>query len=350
MGVDIKAASAFALNIASAVCIIFLNKALMGSFKFRFATTLSAFHFICSAITVQLTQCCQTKTQADKDERKATWVDIAMFVLVSCVSLISLNLSLLINTVGFYQIAKLLVTPFVCAIEAVFLGRKFSPVLVSAITMVVIGVGIVTVTDISMNPLGVFIAMLSVAGSGLQQVLCRDLQTRLNMQSNELLMKSAWPQGVIMLSIGPFLDRLISKRWVNEFEYTDTVVGLILATCGIAILVNISQFMTLKGFSAVAYSVMGHMKTILVLFGGMYFFNEIVTVKKGLGMIMAIMGMVTYGYVNIKEKQQQQQASGTEEDKEEIVIPLKSDVEKGVSKENSISNTNNEFFKKSQNQ
>eukprot|EP01025_Chloroclados_australasicus_P053912 TRINITY_DN638_c0_g1_i7.p1 TRINITY_DN638_c0_g1~~TRINITY_DN638_c0_g1_i7.p1 ORF type:complete len:283 (-),score=21.54 TRINITY_DN638_c0_g1_i7:969-1817(-) len=215
----------------------------------------------------------------------------------------SLNLSLLINTVGFYQIAKLLVTPFVCVIEAVFLGRRFSIQVVAAIAMVVIGVGVVSVTDFQVKPLGLVVAMISVVASGSGQLLIRDLQTRLNMQPNELLLKSAWPQGLIMLSVGPVLDKAISDRWVNEFKYTNAVLGLISITCCVAILVNMSQFFTLKGFSAAAYSVTGHLKTIIVLLGGVLFFNEIVTVNKGIGMIMAVLGMIAYGYYTIKEKQ-----------------------------------------------
>eukprot|EP01025_Chloroclados_australasicus_P053909 TRINITY_DN638_c0_g1_i1.p1 TRINITY_DN638_c0_g1~~TRINITY_DN638_c0_g1_i1.p1 ORF type:complete len:380 (-),score=17.54 TRINITY_DN638_c0_g1_i1:778-1917(-) len=329
---DVQAACALVLNIISSVFIIFLNKTLMRTFMFTFATTLSAFHFVCSALTVQLTQCCQTNDSNKQEAQKGRWINIVVFVSIQCLSLMSLNLSLLINTVGFYQIAKLLVTPFVCVIEAVFLGRRFSMQVVTAIATVVIGVGVVSLTDFQVKPLGLVVAMISVVASGSGQLLIRDLQTRLNMQPNELLLKSAWPQGLIMLSVGPVLDKAISDRWVNEFKYTNAVLGLISMTCCVAIIVNMSQFFTLKGFSAAAYSVTGHLKTIIVLLGGVLFFNEIVTVNKGIGMIMAVLGMIAYGYCTIKEKQsadEQKQNINLEPPNGKQTLSSKRDVEHG---------------------
>eukprot|EP00798_Chlamydomonas_sp_ICE-L_P014734 gene14734-20779_t len=51
-GTALEDAFAFLLNVFSAVMIVFVNKILMDStygFKFAFATTLCAFHFIASA-------------------------------------------------------------------------------------------------------------------------------------------------------------------------------------------------------------------------------------------------------------------------------------------------------------
>eukprot|EP01026_Neomeris_dumetosa_P027819 TRINITY_DN2257_c0_g1_i4.p2 TRINITY_DN2257_c0_g1~~TRINITY_DN2257_c0_g1_i4.p2 ORF type:complete len:357 (-),score=25.71 TRINITY_DN2257_c0_g1_i4:557-1627(-) len=353
---DLQATLAFVLNISSAVCLICLNKLVMGPFRFTFATTLSAFHFICSAITVESYYQCKPKsdksTTQDEEkaiqdakqsetEPKASWIDIAMFVGVSCLSLISLNLSLLVNTVGFYQIAKLLIVPFNCMIEAIFLGRRFSLLLIGAIAMVVFGVGIVTVTDFTIRPLGLIIAMISVVGSGMQQILCREIQNRVKMGPTELLRKSAWQQGAIMLCIGPFLDRLVSQKWVFDYDFQTVAVGLILMTCAAAVSVNISLYMTLRGFTAVAYSVMGHIKTILVLFGGFYFFGEIITTKKGIGMALAVFGMVVFSYESISSKKRQeenrnQQSLNKAFDLEEV--PLKDNIDGGKSAQSSMRN------------
>ena len=69
--------------------------------------------------------------------------DLAVFTATANASIISLNLSLMLNAVGFYQIAKLLIIPFVCGVERIWLGRRFSREVTAAIATVVIGVGIV---------------------------------------------------------------------------------------------------------------------------------------------------------------------------------------------------------------
>jgi solute carrier family 35 protein E3 len=44
---------------------------------------------------------------------------------------------------AFVQVAKLLVIPFVCGVEAVWMGRKFSNGTLLAIATVMVGVGVV---------------------------------------------------------------------------------------------------------------------------------------------------------------------------------------------------------------
>jgi solute carrier family 35 protein E3 len=67
------------------------------------------------------------------------------FALVANVSIASLNLSLLVNSVGFYQIAKLLIIPFVCAVELLWMGRRFTAPILASIGLVIVGVAIVCV-------------------------------------------------------------------------------------------------------------------------------------------------------------------------------------------------------------
>eukprot|EP00955_Chlamydomonas_euryale_P017901 190732-Chlamydomonas_euryale.AAC.8 len=62
---------------------------------------------------------------------------------MASMSIGSLNLSLLINTVGFYQIAKLLIIPFVCVVEFVWMNRTFRPPVIGSILTVVLGVAVV---------------------------------------------------------------------------------------------------------------------------------------------------------------------------------------------------------------
>lgn len=121
--------------------------------------------------------------------------DKIIFVTVSSLSIISLNVSLMVNHVGFYQIAKLMVVPFVCLIEFFWLGKRYSYGMVGAILVVVMGVAIVTVESVEGGSmLGVCIAGLSIFGSGMQQILCNEMQERLGIRSSQMLLATAWPQ------------------------------------------------------------------------------------------------------------------------------------------------------------
>jgi drug/metabolite transporter (DMT)-like permease len=81
------------------------------------------------------------KTKQNKNQ------DLAIFTATANASIISLNLSLMMNAVGFYQVAKLLIIPFVCGVERLWLGRRFSRQVTAAVAVVVVGVAIVYVGD-----------------------------------------------------------------------------------------------------------------------------------------------------------------------------------------------------------
>lgn len=69
--------------------------------------------------------------------------DTILFAVVANLSIASLNISLLVNTVGFYQIAKLLIIPFVCLVELFWLKRSFTPEVTASVATVFLGVAIV---------------------------------------------------------------------------------------------------------------------------------------------------------------------------------------------------------------
>ncbi len=50
------------------------------------------------------------------------------------------------------------------------------------------------------------------------------------------------------------------------------------STCTIAVGTNLSQFICISGFTAVSFQVLGHMKTILVLIMGFFFFRRRVSI------------------------------------------------------------------------
>jgi len=72
-------------------------------------------------------------------------------------------------------------------------------------------------------------------------------------------------------------------------------------SCTIAVGTNLSQFICIGRFTAVSFQVLGHMKTILVLIMGFFFFG-----KEGLnlhvvfGMVIAVVGMIWYGNASSK--------------------------------------------------
>ncbi|KAK9814055.1 hypothetical protein WJX73_010879 [Symbiochloris irregularis] len=261
-------------------------------YRFRFATTMTALHYLASALSIGGAELAAGRTILHLPLR-----DLLIFTATANLSIASLNLSLMLNSVGFYQVAKLLIIPFVCLVENLWLKRVFSSLAIFSIILVVIGVAIVTVTDLSGGGslLGVGIAALSVASSGMQQIFVRTMQQQHGLAAHELLANTAPLQGVTLLAVGPFLDRHVSGSWVSDYSWTPPAATVLFLSCACAILVNLSQFACLGRFSAVSFQVLGHMKTVCVLLGGWLFMGDHITPKQLAGMALAVSGMMLYG-------------------------------------------------------
>ena len=104
--------------------------------------------------------------------------DVAIFVAVAATSIIGLNMSLMLNTIGFYQVCKLAQIPTMCVLESVFMGKRFSRRVIQAIVVVLLGVGVATVSDVEMNTQGTIAAIVGVVSTSMQQILVAHLQKK----------------------------------------------------------------------------------------------------------------------------------------------------------------------------
>jgi solute carrier family 35 protein E3 len=112
-----------------------------------------------------------------------------------------------------------------------------------------------------------------------------------------MLSNTAPVQGLMVLLAGPYLDSLITQKWILTYlkaQDTYNSLYLVLLSCLIASATNISQFMCLGRFSAVTFQVLGHTKTIMVLLLGWLLLGDVITVRKLAGMSLAVIGMIAY--------------------------------------------------------
>ena len=133
---------------------------------------------------------------------------MVLFTTVSNASIISLNTSLMLNSITLYQIAKLGIIPCTCCVEYLLYGRVFTSKMVLAIVVTLMGVGLVSINELnySDSTLGVFVALCSVVSSSGQRLLVRHLQLKHNVSAGQLLGVVAPAQGASLLLLSPFLD------------------------------------------------------------------------------------------------------------------------------------------------
>uniref|UniRef100_A0A0E0AA73 Sugar phosphate transporter domain-containing protein n=4 Tax=Oryza TaxID=4527 RepID=A0A0E0AA73_9ORYZ len=280
-GFQLGVIGSLALSVASSVAIVICNKALISTLGFPFATTLTSWHLMMTFCTLHVAQ------RLHFFEPKA--IDgqtVILFGLLNGTSIGLLNLSLGFNSIGFYQMTKLAIIPFTVLLETIFLKKRFSESIKLSLLVLLLGVGIASVTDLKLNLLGSVLSGLAIATTCVGQIL---------------LYQSAPYQAAILFATGPFVDQLLTNRSVFAHKYTTPVLGFIMLSCLIAVSVNFSTFLVIGTTSPVTYQVLGHLKTCLVLSFGYILLHDPFNARNILGILIAIFGMGLYSYFSVKE-------------------------------------------------
>ncbi|CAI6000671.1 unnamed protein product, partial [Closterium sp. NIES-65] len=222
------------------------------------------------------------------------WVLLG-FALLGNASLVATNFSLLLNSVGFYQISKVAVIPLVCLFESLAWRREIARSVWAAMAVVMVGVGLCTNADITLNVAGFCVATLAVVCSALHMMLIGWLQDHYATSSFDLLSQTAPLQAFLLLLIGPPLDFYLTSRSLLSFHFSPGALLFLLLSGLLAVACNLSVYLCIGRFSATTYQVLGHVKTVLVIGIGVVFFHSPLSRHSMLGMSLAVLGMAMYG-------------------------------------------------------
>nr|CAB3494735.1 unnamed protein product [Digitaria exilis] len=318
---------ALGLSVTSSVAIVICNKHLISSLGFFFATTLTSWHLAVTFITLYVAQ--RLRFFEPKPVDAAT---VVSFGMLNGISIGLLNLCL-----GFNSMTKLAIIPFTMLLETIFLDKKFSQSIKASVVVLLLGVGISSVTDLQLNLVGSIISALSIVATCVGQI------RRLEVSSTQLLYQSSPYQSAVLLVAGPFVDKFLTKRDVFAFHYTFPVVvsiyrapemmsgmqldsrspdeqikfcsrvtivayiyvpvaqAFIVLSCSIAVCVNLCTFLVIGTTSPVTFQVLGHLKTCLVLSFGYVLLRDPFTARNVVGIVIAVFGMGLYSYYSVSD-------------------------------------------------
>lgn len=281
------------LNIFCVVSIVIFNKMLYMDYGYTFANTVVCWHFFCTGLMLWIS--------ADIfglfEKKKAPLLEIFFLSLTQVGSVATVNLSLLYNTVGTYQILKLLNIPVICLMEYFWIRKIYSPIVLASLAVILAGVGIVSVTDVRFSPWGFFHGVMATVTTGAYQILANTKQKQYGINAMQMLYYQA-PMTTVMLGIGAIL--FDDRAALVAFEYNRPVIALLVITGVIAFGVNLTVFLILGRASPVTYQVVGHFKTVLVLIFGFVALHDPVVAKNIVGMGVAMGGIVWYSYLGLK--------------------------------------------------
>ena len=172
------------------------------------------------------------------------------------------------------QMTKLAIIPFTVMLETLFLKKQFRLVklthkMISTLTdilcicllwacsdkikislsILLLGVGIASVTDLQLNLVGTILSLIAILTTCISQIVCiylnflnissyyisvsysqiplqltNTIQKRLNVSSTQLLYQSSPFQAAILFVIGPFLDQCLTGQNVFAYTYSPSVM------------------------------------------------------------------------------------------------------------------------------
>jgi solute carrier family 35, member E3 len=142
------------------------------------------------------------------------------------------NLSLQYNSVGFYQIMKVMTLPVVAVAERVVYQRPTSKRVVMSLIVVCIGAVTLSLTDFKINILGSVYAVLAILTTAFYQVWGGALQKSLQCNALQLQLSISPWAGLMLTPLVPLFDNVSgSETSLRKFDFTLEPLVLIGLTC-----------------------------------------------------------------------------------------------------------------------
>ncbi|KAI3810195.1 hypothetical protein L1987_19805 [Smallanthus sonchifolius] len=198
------------------------------------------------------------------------------------------------STTGFYQMAKIAVTPTIVVAEFILFRKIVSFYKVLALGVVSVGVAVATVTDLEFNMFGACIATAWIVPSAINKILWSNLQQKRNWTALALMWKTTPITIFFLVALMPWLDPpgALSFKW----NLNSTIAVLISALRGFLL-----QWSGALALGATSHVVLGQFKTCVILLGGYLLFGSDPGYASICGAFVAIGGMSVYTTLNIHE-------------------------------------------------
>ncbi|CAM8951789.1 unnamed protein product [Rhodiola kirilowii] len=292
---------ALSFNFMVAIGIIMANKLVMGRVGFNFPIFLTLIHYFIAWVLLYIFKVLSLLPVSPPSKSTPYSSIFALGVVMSFSSGLA-NTSLKHNSVGFYQMAKIAVTPTICLAEFILFKKKLSSNRVIALLVVSVGVAVATVTDMEFNLFGACIAIAWIIPSAINKILWSHLQQQSNWTALALMWKTTPVTIFFLAALMPLLDPpgMLSFSW----DLGNSSAVLISALLGF--LLQWSGALALGATSATSHVVLGQFKTCVILLGGYLIFNSDPGFVSILGAILALCGMTAYTLLSIKESRDKQ--------------------------------------------
>jgi len=298
-------------NFFSTIAITFINKICFSNVEFGYPAALSNIHFAITWVGVASMRRLNlfeplgsTPSLLDKDFA-------AIVIFVGTVTPLN-NTSLQLNSMGFYQIFKLLVTPMVVLLEYVLDSKTLSHPRIIFLTIVCVSVLLSSFQDAQFSAYGVICATIWVPLAAGYKVQWGRVLRKYDC-STLALMYTVLPYAII---IQTFMELIVDPPGLFSFQWTWKALLWVSLSGIAAFMVNLSGFLVMGGVGALAHILLGQLKSAVICLGAYYLFNATYNTIQLVGFAGAVIGIIAYTHVTVSEKERRRKEKKLSFDKE----------------------------------
>ncbi|KAF2223769.1 hypothetical protein BDZ85DRAFT_236197 [Elsinoe ampelina] len=288
------------VNICSTVAIVFINKSIFKSPHFHSAQFFFAsYHLTLTYVLLTLLSSPSASLAAIRIFERRTCTIQAILPLAASMSLsvVFLNTSLAFCSVPFYQTARVLLTPVVAGINYVFFSKRIPRLAAYMLIPICAGVAFMAYSDSqgkkskgnSTSLFGAAFALMGVVISSIYTVWISTFHEKLEMNSQQLLHAQS-PVGAGFL----FILGVIGGKWPDFARFDANLWCAVLLSGFCAILINLSQFKVIGLAGSLAGTIVGQVKTIVIVVIGWSQMTQAVAAGSIVGVTVAIVGVCGY--------------------------------------------------------
>jgi len=277
------------LNVLASCGTIFINKFLFKNYGFTFGTALTVAHFF---FTFAL--CALAGWLGFFQFKKLNIARVMPISIAFCGYVVFNNISLLYNSVSFYQVMKILCTPIILVIEYFLYNKSTDSRTKLTLIPTCCGILITVVTDAEGNLLGTAYAVLAVGANAMYTVYGKTKQNELNANPMQILFYQSITSGLMLI---PCVFLLDDWRELAAYQFDSSNLFMILLSCFAAFFVNFSFFLLVGKTSPLTVNVVGYFKTCVVFIGGVLFFSTAPTAQNMIGIGLTLLGVLLYTFL-----------------------------------------------------
>ena len=289
-------------SIVFSISIIMVNKTLMSTYGYHSPMFLTTFHFFLTFSLLEIMCRMGLITRATQMPSKDKWV----IGSTSIIAVVFQNFNLMYNSVGFYQLSKLCSIPFMVVYNFLVEHQKTPGNILFSLSFLLIGLALFTVNDVSFNLLGTIMATIAVSSGSLNQLFTKSFQVKYSINGPTLQHAASLPSAINCL-IASCIFELSGPHSIFTNPWSPMVVILAIVSGLLAVGTNICAFGLIGKTNAITFSVVGHVKTMLIFIFGLVIFKNINTTKEQLqkqiiGLVVAMTGVILYTFFEMKNK------------------------------------------------